>query len=33
VRVEAGHVMMPERPGIGFEGKAELIAVMRGLAE
>jgi D(-)-tartrate dehydratase len=33
VRVEAGHVVMPELPGIGFEGKAELIAVMRGLAE
>jgi L-alanine-DL-glutamate epimerase-like enolase superfamily enzyme len=33
VRVEEGHVTMPELPGIGFEGKAELIAVMRELAE
>jgi len=32
VRVEAGHIVMPELPGIGFEGKAELVAVMRGLA-
>jgi L-alanine-DL-glutamate epimerase-like enolase superfamily enzyme len=32
VRVEQGHVTMPELPGIGFEGKAELIAVMRELA-
>ena len=32
VRVEGGHVVMPELPGIGFEGKAELIAVMRELA-
>jgi len=24
---------MPELPGIGFEGKAELIKVMRELAE
>jgi L-alanine-DL-glutamate epimerase-like enolase superfamily enzyme len=32
VRVEEGHVTMPELPGIGFEGKAELIAVMRELA-
>jgi D(-)-tartrate dehydratase len=33
VRVEQGHVTMPELPGIGFEGKAELIAVMRELAQ
>jgi L-alanine-DL-glutamate epimerase-like enolase superfamily enzyme len=33
VRVEGGHVLLPELPGIGFEGKADLIAVMRSLAE
>ena len=33
VRVEDGHVVLPELPGIGFEGKAELIAVMRELAK
>ena len=33
VRVEAGHVVLPDLPGIGFEGKADLIAVMRALAE
>ncbi|MFO1154863.1 MAG: mandelate racemase/muconate lactonizing enzyme family protein [Rhodospirillales bacterium] len=33
VRVEDGHIRMPELPGIGFEGKADLIAVMRALAE
>jgi D(-)-tartrate dehydratase len=32
VRVEDGHVTMPELPGIGFEGKADLIDVMRALA-
>ena len=32
VRVEAGHVTMPELPGIGFEGKSDLIRVMRELA-
>ncbi len=32
VRVEAGHITMPELPGIGFEGKSDLIAVMRELA-
>ena len=32
VRVERGHVVLPELPGIGFEGKAELIRVMRELA-
>lgn len=33
VRVEQGHIRMPELPGIGFEGKADLIRVMRELAE
>lgn len=33
VRVEAGHIIMPELPGIGFEGKSDLIQVMRKLAE
>jgi D(-)-tartrate dehydratase len=33
VRVEDGHVIMPELPGIGFEGKSALIRVMRELAE
>ena len=33
VRVEDGHIVMPELPGIGFEGKADLIKVMRELAE
>jgi L-alanine-DL-glutamate epimerase-like enolase superfamily enzyme len=33
VRVEMGHVALPDLPGIGFEGKADLIAVMRALAE
>src|ERR1039458_7934124 len=33
VRVENGYVTMLELPGIGFEGKAELIRVMRQLAE
>ena len=33
VRVEDGHVVMPELPGIGFEGKSDLIRVMRELAE
>jgi L-alanine-DL-glutamate epimerase-like enolase superfamily enzyme len=32
VRVEGGHVTMPELPGIGFEGKSDLIKVMRDLA-
>ncbi|MBR0647954.1 mandelate racemase/muconate lactonizing enzyme family protein [Plastoroseomonas hellenica] len=32
VRVEDGHITMPELPGIGFEGKAALIAEMRALA-
>jgi len=33
VRVENGYINMPELPGIGFEGKSDLIAVMRNLAE
>jgi L-alanine-DL-glutamate epimerase-like enolase superfamily enzyme len=33
VRVEAGYIAMPDLPGIGFEGKADLIRVMRNLAE
>jgi L-alanine-DL-glutamate epimerase-like enolase superfamily enzyme len=32
VRVENGHVTLPELPGIGFEGKSDLIAPMRALA-
>jgi L-alanine-DL-glutamate epimerase-like enolase superfamily enzyme len=33
VRVENGHITMPDLPGIGFEGKSDLIKVMRELAE
>ena len=33
VKVEDGHIFMPELPGIGFEGKSDLIKVMRELAE
>jgi L-alanine-DL-glutamate epimerase-like enolase superfamily enzyme len=33
VHVENGYITMPELPGIGFEGKSDLIAVMRRLAE
>jgi L-alanine-DL-glutamate epimerase-like enolase superfamily enzyme len=33
VRVEDGYITMPDLPGIGFEGKFDLIAVMRDLAE
>src|SRR6202046_3372289 len=33
VRVEDGYVLMPEMPGIGFEGKSDLIRVMRQLAD
>ena len=32
VRVEDGHITMPDLPGIGFEGKSDLHAEMRGLA-
>ncbi|WP_430474419.1 mandelate racemase/muconate lactonizing enzyme family protein [Thalassospira lucentensis] len=33
VKVEDGYITMPELPGIGFEGKSDLISVMRELAE
>jgi L-alanine-DL-glutamate epimerase-like enolase superfamily enzyme len=33
VKVEDGHIVMPDLPGIGFEGKSDLITVMRDLAE
>ena len=33
VRVEKGHITMPELPGIGFEGKSDLFRQMRELAE
>ncbi|WP_296560572.1 mandelate racemase/muconate lactonizing enzyme family protein [Pigmentiphaga sp.] len=33
VRVQDGHIVMPELPGIGFEGKNDLYAQMRELAE
>ncbi|MBS0559893.1 MAG: mandelate racemase/muconate lactonizing enzyme family protein [Proteobacteria bacterium] len=33
VRVENGYIAMPDLPGIGFEGKSDLIRVMRELAE
>lgn len=33
VKVEDGHIVMPELPGIGFEGKSDLIKAMRELAE
>ena len=33
VRVDDGHIIMPDLPGIGFEGKSDLIRVMRELAE
>lgn len=33
VKVEDGHIVMPELPGIGFEGKSDLIKVMRELAQ
>jgi L-alanine-DL-glutamate epimerase-like enolase superfamily enzyme len=32
VRVIDGHITMPELPGIGFEGKSDLISEMRALA-
>ena len=32
VKVEAGHVTLPELPGIGFEGKADLYCEMQALA-
>lgn len=33
VKVQSGYVTMPELAGIGFEGKSDLIRVMRQLAE
>ena len=33
VRVEQGHVTMPDLPGIGFEGKSDLYKEMKALAE
>ena len=33
VEVQAGHITMPELPGIGFEGKSDLYAEMRALGE
>ena len=33
VAVADGHITMPELPGIGFEGKSDLIRVMRELAQ
>ena len=32
VRVENGHITMPDLPGIGFEGKSDLITEMRSLS-
>ncbi|MEO9188987.1 MAG: hypothetical protein ABI224_03140, partial [Acetobacteraceae bacterium] len=32
-RVEGGHVVLPDLPGIGFEAKADLFAEMRALAD
>jgi D(-)-tartrate dehydratase len=32
VRVEGSYITMPELPGIGFEGKADLYAEMRALS-
>jgi L-alanine-DL-glutamate epimerase-like enolase superfamily enzyme len=32
VKVENGYITMPDLPGIGFEGKADLYRVMRELA-
>ena len=31
-RVESGHIVMPDLPGIGFEGKSDLYAEMKALA-
>jgi L-alanine-DL-glutamate epimerase-like enolase superfamily enzyme len=33
VKVDDSHVVLPELPGIGFEGKSDLIREMRALAE
>ena len=31
-KLEDGHLALPERPGIGFEGQSALYSIMRGLA-
>ncbi|MCC8949372.1 mandelate racemase/muconate lactonizing enzyme family protein [Bradyrhizobium sp. Arg62] len=33
VRVEGGHIVMPDLPGIGFEGKSDLYKEMKALAD
>ena len=33
VEVEDGHIVMPDLPGIGFEGKSDLYSLMRQLAD
>jgi L-alanine-DL-glutamate epimerase-like enolase superfamily enzyme len=33
IAVENGHVGLPDAPGVGFEAKSELIALMRTLTE
>jgi L-alanine-DL-glutamate epimerase-like enolase superfamily enzyme len=33
VQVQGGHIQMPDLPGIGFEGKSDLIREMHALAE
>jgi D(-)-tartrate dehydratase len=33
VEVEGGYIMMPELPGIGFEGKADLYREMTALSD
>jgi L-alanine-DL-glutamate epimerase-like enolase superfamily enzyme len=33
VMVDNGHILLPELPGIGFEGKADLYREMVKLAE
>jgi L-alanine-DL-glutamate epimerase-like enolase superfamily enzyme len=33
VKVDNGHIMMPDLPGIGFEGKSDLYREMIKLAE
>ena len=33
VKVENGYITTPDLPGIGFEGKADLIAQMRRLTD
>ena len=32
VRVEGGHIAMPDLPGIAFEGKSDLYKEMKALA-